>query len=132
MMAAGRIGDRADYRIAFRADGPLLRARVTGTGSLPSTIAYWLQIAAEVRARKPAALLLIDELQGPALSPDQWQSLVEGMKQQGLETVRIAHVKPLGLQTVEHCEIYAREIGLDARVFDNETNARLWLRYGAE
>lgn len=132
MMAAGRIGDCADYRIDFQSAGPLLRARVTGTSSFASTIAYWLEIAAEVRARKPVALLLIDELQGRALSADEWQSLVEGTKQQGLEKVRIAHVKPLGLQTVEHCEIYAREIGLDARVFDNETNARLWLRYGAE
>ena len=132
MKAAGRIGDCADYRIDFQSAGPLLRARVTGTSSFASTIAYWLQVATEVRARKPAALLLIDELQGRALSSDEWQSLVEGMKQQGLETVRIAHVKPLGLQSAEHCEIYAREIGLDARVFDNETNARLWLRYGTE
>jgi hypothetical protein len=130
MTASGPTGDCAEYRIDFEGAGSLLRARVTGTGSFASTIAYWQQIVAEVRARRPAALLLIDELQGRALSADEWQSLVQGTKQQGLETVRIAHVKPLGLQTVEHCEIYAREIGLDARVFDNETNARLWLRYG--
>ena len=84
------------------------------------------------RARKPGALLLIDELQGRALTAQEWQSLVEGTRGQGLETVRIAHVKPMGLQSVEHCEIYAKEIGLDARVFDSETNARLWLRYGTE
>jgi hypothetical protein len=130
MKAAGRIGDCADYRIDFQSAGPLLRVHVTGTSSFASTIAYWLQIVAEVQARKPATLLLIDELQGRALTADEWHSLVEGTKQQGLETVRIAHVKPLGLQGVEHCEIYAKEIGLDARVFDNETNARLWLRYG--
>jgi hypothetical protein len=130
MKAAGRIGDCADYRIDFQSAGPLLRVHVTGTSSFASTIAYWLQIVAEVQARKPATLLLIDELQGRALTADEWHSLVEGTKGQGLETVRIAHVKPLGLQRVEHCEIYAKEIGLDARVFDNETNARLWLRYG--
>jgi hypothetical protein len=130
MKAAGRIGDCADYRIDFQSAGRLLRVHVTGTSSFASTIAYWLQIVAEVRARKPAAVLLIDELQGRALSADEWQSLVEGTKQQGLETVRIAHVKPMGLQSVEYCEIYAKEIGLEARVFDNETNARLWLRYG--
>jgi hypothetical protein len=132
MTAAGSIGDCADYGIDFQSTGSLLRVHVTGTSSFASTIAYWLQIVAEVRARKPAALLLIDELQGRALSAEEWQSLVEGTKQQGLETVRIAHVKPLGLQSVEYCEIYAKEIGLDARVFDNETNARLWLRYGTE
>jgi hypothetical protein len=132
MKAAGRIGDCADYRIDFESAGPLLRARVAGTSSFASTISYWLQIVAEVRARKPGALLLIDELQGRALTAQEWQSLVEGTRGQGLETVRIAHVKPMGLQSVEHCEIYAKEIGLDARVFDSETNARLWLRYGTE
>jgi hypothetical protein len=131
MKAAG-IGDCADYRIDFESTGALLRARVTGTSSFASTIAYWLQIVAEVRARKPGALLLVDELQGRALTAQEWQSLVDGTRGQGLETIRIAHVKPLGLQSAEYCEIYAKEIGLDARVFDNETNARLWLRYGAE
>ena len=129
-MKAGGIGDCAQYRIDFESSGPLLRALVTGASSFASTIAYWLQIVAEVRARKPALLLLVDELQGRALTAEEWQSLVDGTRQQGLETVRIAHVKPLGLQSVEYCEIYAREVGLEARVFDNETSARLWLRYG--
>ena len=84
MKAAGRIGDCADYRIDFQSAGPLLRVHVTGTSSFASTIAYWLQIVAEVRARKPATLLLIDELQGRALTADEWHSLVEGTKQQGL------------------------------------------------
>ena len=132
MKSIGSIGDCADYRIEFESAGPLMRARVTGISSFASTIAYWLQIVAEVKVHKPATLLLIDELQGRALTAQEWQSLVEGTRDQGLETVRIAHVKPLGLQSVEYCEIYAKEIGLDARVFDNETNARLWLRYGAE
>ena len=64
-------------------------------------------------------------------SPELEYALVEGLMACGLEAVRIAHVKPLGLQSVEHCEIHAREVGLEARVFDNETNARLWLRYGS-
>ncbi len=129
-MKAGDPGDCAGYRIEFESSGPLLRARVTGAGSYAATVAYWQRILAEVQARKPAGLLLVDELQGPALTAGEWQSLVDGTRQQGLETVRIAHVKPLGLQSVEHCEIYAREVGLEARVFDNDTNARLWLRYG--
>jgi hypothetical protein len=52
------------------------------------------------------------------------------MRGLGLETVRIAHVKPHGLQLIEHCEIYANEAGFDSRVFTDESQADLWLRYG--
>jgi len=44
--------------------------------------------------------------------------------------VRIAHVKPQGLQRVEYCELFAREAGLTARVFTEESVADLWLRHG--
>ncbi len=129
-MKANADDGSAHYRIEFESSGTLLRARVCGTSSFAATIAYWREVADEVRARKPAALLLVDELQGPPLTAEEWQSLVDATRQQGLEAVRIAHVKPLGLQSAEHCEIHAREVGLEARVVDNETNARLWLRYG--
>jgi len=49
----------------------------------------------------------------------------------GLENVRIAHVKPHGLQQIEYCELHAREVGFVARVFTREIEAELWLRYGA-
>ena len=40
-----------------------------------------------------------------------WQQIVE-------------QVRALG----PYCEIHAREVGLDARVFEDEDSARLWLR----
>jgi hypothetical protein len=52
------------------------------------------------------------------------------MANHGLEQMRIAHVKPHGLHRIEYCEIFAREAGFDARVFDDEHAAELWLRYG--
>ncbi|KFN40990.1 hypothetical protein [Arenimonas oryziterrae] len=109
-----------------------LRVRVRGEGSLENTIAYWQAILAEVRTslRKPGGVLLIDEMSGDPLSAGQWQSLVEAMRGQGLEQVRIAHVKPQGLQLVEYCQIYASEAGLDAQVFEDEGQADLWLRHG--
>jgi len=67
---------------------------------------------------------------GPALSATQWLSLVAAMQGQGMETIRIAHVKPHGLQLIEHCEIYANEAGFDSRVFADESQADLWLRHG--
>ena len=50
--------------------------------------------------------------------------------QLGLEQVRIAHVRPAGLQQLEYCEIFAVELGFQAHVFVDERAAELWLRYG--
>jgi hypothetical protein len=48
-----------------------------------------------------------------------------------LEGIRIAHVKPLGLEQVEHCELFATQAGFEARVFSDERVAGLWLHYGS-
>ena len=119
-----------DLRIAFNADLACLRVRVTGAGTFENTIAYWKAIVAEVQRRDFSAVLLIDELHGEPLGKEQWQALVATMAGQGLEYLRIAHVKPNGLQTVEYCEIYAKEAGLDTHVFADEQSAAIWLRYG--
>jgi hypothetical protein len=118
------------FRIQFSPHAAGLRADVVGTNSMENTIAYWEAILREIQARRPRGLLLVDRMQGNPLSAQEWLSLVEAMAGQGLETVRIAHVKPLGLERIEYCEMFAKEAGLDARVFDNEATADLWLRHG--
>jgi hypothetical protein len=107
-----------------------LRVEVSGSGTYANTQAYWHSVAAAVKEQRPRGLLLIDKTTGPALSADEWKALVESMAGQGLEDVRIAHVKPGGLERIEHCELYAREAGLTARVFTEESVADLWLRHG--
>jgi hypothetical protein len=107
-----------------------LRVEVSGRGSYANTLAYWRAIATAIDEQRPRGLLLIDNTTGPALSADEWKTLVESMAGQGLENVRIAHVKPGGLQQLEHCELYAREAGMTARVFTEESVADLWLRHG--
>ena len=107
-----------------------IRVEVSGESTYDNTVAYWRVIIAEVQARHPKSVLLIDELRGKSLSAEQWQSLVAAILGHGLESTPIAHVKPHGLQLVEHCEIYAQEAGFDARVFDDESVADLWLRHG--
>jgi hypothetical protein len=109
----------------------VLRAEVSGPGTYANTLAYWHAIAASIHEQTTFGLLLIDFTTGDALSPPQWKALVEAMAGQGLEDVRIAHVKPRGLQQIEYCELYAREAGFTARVFIDEMQANLWLRYGA-
>ena len=120
-----------DNAVTFRPTRTGLRARATGRGTFEATIECWRLIAAEAMARHPRTVLLVDEMHGPPLRPGEWETLVDMMRNQGLEGVRIAHVKPFGLQGVEYCEIFAREAGFDARVFSDETTAELWLRYGS-
>ena len=110
--------------------GSQLRVHVIGESTLDNTIAYWQAILAEVEKEPAAQLLLIDELLGEPLTESEWLSLVRNMSNHGLEQVRIPHVKPHGLQRIEYCEIFARDAGFDARVFDDERAAELWLRYG--
>jgi hypothetical protein len=116
--------------ITFTPNGDILRAGVRGPGTYANTLLYWRSIAVALRERKPRGLLLVDETTGEPLSAEAWKALVESMNGEGLERVRIAHVKPFGLQRIEYCQLYAREAGLDARVFTDENEASLWLRYG--
>ena len=121
---------QSPFRLRFARQGDVLRADVAGESSLENTIAYWQAIVSEVRREPPRGLLLVDELHGTPLGEPQWRQLVEAMRGRGMEGVRIAHVKPQGLQKLEYCELHAREAGFDARVFDQEYAAELWLRYG--
>jgi len=107
-----------------------LRVLVRGAGTYANTLAYWQTIAAKLRELDAPGLMVVDETTGPPLSAEDWKALVEAMQGQGLERVRIAHVKPHGLQLIEYCELAAREAGLEARVFTDEAEADLWLRYG--
>jgi len=107
-----------------------MRVHVTGPRTLGNTIEYWRQIAEQVALLRPRKLLLVDDLAGADLTPQEWQQLVRAMAGYGLEQVRIAHTKRNGLDHLEYCEIYANAAGIEARAFDDEREAERWLRYG--
>lgn len=107
-----------------------LRAHATGRNSLPNAIACWQAIVSELQDRPERALLLVDELHGAPLLADDWRAVLTAMAGRGLEQVRIAHVRPAGRQPVEHCEVFARDAGIEARVFHDEAAGERWLRYG--
>ncbi|MGH8030467.1 MAG: hypothetical protein ACREO3_11095 [Arenimonas sp.] len=110
-----------------------LRVRVTGVnGSLATTVACWMVIAEAVRERRPTHLLIKDEMSGEPPPPAEIEQFIHAMAGQGFEGVRVAYVEADGEQVpqVEMGEIYAREHGFDARVFGNENDAEMWLRYG--
>jgi hypothetical protein len=120
------------YSLAFHRSGNGLRATVSGPRNLDNTMSYWQGILAEVKRNRPQWLFVCDLLQGDELAIDEWRSLVEAMKGRGLEGLRIAHVKPNGMDHLEYCEIFAREAGIDARAFSDAGVAERWLRYGAD
>ena len=118
------------YAIDIVVRGGTLHANVSGTSTVSNTIAYWRRIAQSAREHDADALLLVDVMSGEPLREDDWLQVVTSLRDEGLQRLRIAHVKPLGLQQVEFCEIFARDAGIEARVFENETLAGIWLRYG--
>jgi hypothetical protein len=123
-------GPSVPLQVGFNRRPSLLRVHVTGASTLDNTLAYWQAIVAEVARAPTDAILVVDQLAGVPLTQGEWLSLVRHMAGHGLERVRIAHVRPAGLQEMEYCEIFARDAGFHARVFDDERAAELWLRYG--
>lgn len=107
----------------------LLHVHVRGRNTFAHTMQYWHAIADEVELQPAQALLLVDELVGPGLTAAEWLYLVREVGPR-LGRLRIAHVKPHGLDTVEYCVLSAMGAGLDARVFEDARMASLWLRYG--
>jgi hypothetical protein len=119
-----------DYTLKLTRDGDGLWATVTGTRNPANTVAYWEAILAEVLRQRPRWLYVDDRLKGSEIAIGEWFALVDAMKGRGLEGLRIAHVKPAGVNHLEYCEIFAREAGLEARAFSDPGIAERWLRYG--
>jgi hypothetical protein len=112
-----------------REAGGRLTVQVTGGNTFDNTLAYWRAIADALERQPARELLLIDELVGPPLDAQQWRRLVDEVGPR-LGTLRIAHVKPHGLDTVEYCVLQAIDSGLQAQVFSDRKSASLWLSYG--
>lgn len=118
-----------EVRIALRREAGELQAHVTGPNTRENTFGYWRVIAEALQAQPAGLLLLVDELDGPPLAAEDWRALVAEFGPR-LGRLRVAHVKPRGLGTVEHCMLSAIGSGLEAQVFADVRAASLWLRYG--
>lgn len=125
--------DAPRFRIDYTREGDVLRAHVTGVnGTLETTVAYWTALAAELQRNPPAALLVVDDMEGEPPPPEQLEQFVQAMVGLGFEGVRVAYVEAHADQIpqVEVGEILARERGFEVRVFGDEQAARIWLRHG--
>lgn len=121
----------ADMRITLRREAGELHAHVSGPNTRENTFGYWGAIADALEAQRAGLLLLVDELDGPPLDAEDWRELVAEFGPR-LGRLRVAHVKPRGLDTVEHCMLSAIGSGLEAQVFADVHSAALWLRYGQQ
>ncbi|MEO8365563.1 MAG: hypothetical protein ABI538_05085 [Pseudoxanthomonas sp.] len=121
------------FNIAYTQADYGLRAHVTGTnGTLETTLAYWRDIAGEVRRLRPSAVLVVDDMDGEPPPPEELLTFVLLMKGEGMEDVHIAYVErdTLQIPQIELAGLMAYEHGFNARIFDSEAAAVAWLRYG--
>lgn len=122
------------YRLVFEYRAPLLVVHLQGDAdtTLERTRDYWQRIAARVAACGAAQLLVLDALPGEVMSDADLLRFFDGVAGLGLEAVRIAYVEGRTDQVprIEYVELLALERGYQVRVFSNESDARLWLRYG--
>ncbi|MDQ2972766.1 MAG: hypothetical protein ABIY40_02830 [Rhodanobacteraceae bacterium] len=123
------------FRIRYEDRGDYLCAEVDGPeDNFDVCVACWKSLATECERRGTRQLLVIDRLQGDPLPPDEMDRLVGILLGTFLKHVRIAFHEPVSahLPLVEHAELSAREAGFTARVFADEHEAVLWLRYGVD
>ena len=126
----------AGYRLAFDFQPPLLVVHLSGEvepdASLAVTSEYWTRIAQAVHASGAAQLLVLDRLPGEVIDDEALARFFDNVAGLGMEAVQIAYVEGRADQIprIEYAEQLALERGYRVRVFGNESDARLWLRYG--
>ncbi|WP_256645185.1 hypothetical protein [Thermomonas paludicola] len=124
------------YRLEFDFQPPLLTVRLLGAVAAEANLAvtreYWLRIAERARECGAGQLLVLDELPGEVMGDADLARFFDEISGMGLERVQIAYVEGRldQIPRIEYVEQLALERGYRARVFGNESDALLWLRYG--
>jgi hypothetical protein len=124
------------YRLEFDEQPPLLTVRLLGDAetTLERTREYWLRIAERANGCGAEQLLVLDALPGEVMSDEDLLRFFDSVGTLGLECVRIAYVEGRVDQVsrIEYVELLALERGYRIRMFGNESEARMWLRYGGD
>lgn len=128
--------DGDGYRLEFDFQPPLLAVRVQGTAVPADVLAltrdYWTRIAQAVHQCGANQLLVLDELPVEVMGDADLLRFFDGVAGLGMQAVQIAYVEGRADQVarIEYVELLALERGYRVRMFGNEPEARLWLRYG--
>ncbi|MGY3266923.1 hypothetical protein [Lysobacter sp. HA35] len=116
------------FTLRFEPREHYLLARVDGPeDTFEVSIAYWMQIEAECRARGVQRLMVVEALLGNAV-PAEMAEVVEVLIGMGFRDIRVAYVdatENAGLLVA--AEARALDAGLVGRVFRNEQEAECWL-----
>ena len=135
MTQTGRDGE--GYQLECRFLSPLLEVRLRALDpafktTLPITLAYWLEIAVHLAETGATQLLVLDDLPGEVMTDAELGEFFRAVDGTGLDRARIAYVEGRSDQMVriEEAELMALERGYRIRMFNNEADARIWLRYG--
>ncbi|HEX7130772.1 MAG TPA: hypothetical protein VF217_12020 [Rhodanobacteraceae bacterium] len=121
------------HDLRFESRGDYLRVEVSGPGdSLEVSLAYWREIADECERRGARALLVIDLFENDPLEPAEVDQVIAAMRDSYMRRVRVAYCESnsAAVPQAEYGELTAREAGFTVRVFPDEHEAELWLRYG--
>ena len=120
-------------RIAFRSEPRCVVAEFEGwIDDVDAIVDLFLRSAAELREARRSKLLVLDHSRGVVPPEAEMRKLIAALEGSDLVGERIAYVDMRGTAVgrIEVAEILGRERGFDARVFDNEQRARIWLEYG--
>lgn len=110
-----------------------LRVTISGVRStVDASIAMWREVGRQVAAHGAHRVLVVSTLTGTLPTPEEQQTIIRGLVGLGFEGVRTAVVSQdaMHVATLEHGEIFARELGQATRVFGSEALAAVWLRHG--
>ncbi len=125
----------AGHALSFRLDRGCVRARLTGVlESLEQILLMFLELAAELRRTGAMRLMLVDESQRNVPDAAQFLQLVQSVEGAGFAGVRLAYVDMRGgaIVRLQTNELIAREQGYMLKVFESESLADVWLRYGVD
>lgn len=129
-----RVVQGEGFEVHFSQLGDVLRAQVEGPhDSFEISLAYWVKIAEE-RERCAARRILVIENLIEDGTPHELLALFDRLTAMGFEGCKVAFVDNGNeeLAPREHIAILAREHGILAAVFSEETAAAIWLRHGEE
>ena len=129
-----RVEHGEGFEVRFSLTGGVLRAQGECLhDSVEISVAYWSKIAEERRRCDVRRVLVIENLIEDG-RPDQLLALFERLTTMGFDGCKVAFVdngnEQLSLH--EHIAILAREHGILAAVFCEESAATFWLRHGEE
>jgi hypothetical protein len=118
------------YRLVLDYQPPLLCVQVFGNedSSLPVTSEYWITIIQRLRALGASQLLVLDAKESDVMSSEDLERFFVAIEGLGLEHVE-GRVDQM--PRIQEAEIMAMERGYKVRMFGNEADARIWLRYGS-